>query len=228
MPDITARGGYEKPFPSEDRAVEPLNRNTDKTAKWIGAFTVDNGATIPDADRIDGMLVHERTSGYFYDYRRNTGTGLYEKKFLHYPWQLTMIHTGGQNVIGSGAFENQGYNTTVSVQSFNNSAGDVSGLGQPQVPVRGLYSLIASARWVVNGTGIRHMKPALNQSAIPETLGLETVEKNGDPANLVYLRGSWNLFAQAGDDIGVQLAQTSGIALGQFGYICVTLICPVD
>src|SRR6478752_6049738 len=131
MASNTTRAGLIKPTTLEPRAVGPLNTNADRTDELLGAFLINDGASIPDAQAIDGMIVKEKTSGKVWVLQKNVG-GTFDRKYIRYPWSLTGFTSdfASGNGWGSYGFLNYGGSSGPGGAGYgpvNSSAADIVG-----------------------------------------------------------------------------------------------------
>ncbi len=212
MASNTSRLGLIKPTTLEPRAVGPLNTNADRIDEIAGAFLINDGATIPDAQAFDGMIVKEKTSGKVWVLQKNVG-GTFDKKYIRYPWSFTGYTTGfniGNAAWGEYGIQNFGGSTIgAGGGPVNSSSADLVNT-ELVIPVTGIYSIKGQVKWNPNSTGVRAACFNINHIAAAEDVNTADICNAAVP--FAGSSNSISLLEQipAGTTIGFNLYQNSG------------------
>lgn len=207
MPDVTTRAGLLKPLGTEARSVTPLNSNFDQIDKQLGCYLVNDGVTPSGADRVDGMIVRERTSGIIYEYRKNTGSGLYEKKYIRYPFRVEAT-SNAHSVVSDTSFTQYNLENLITAENIN---GTSLTSGRITIPIKGLYVVRARAQFDSDATNLRGL--CLNINGTDQVHF--TVVAPGYVASGygTLLSVSGDILLDVGENIGINVWQNSGTTM---------------
>ena len=231
MASNTTRAGLIKPTTLEPRAVGPLNTNADRTDELLGAFLINDGASIPDAQAMDGMIVKEKTSGKVWVLQKNVG-GTFDRKYIRYPWSFSAFSSA--IATGSGSWQNYGFLSYggssgpggVGYGPVNSSAADLVGT-RLVLPVTGIYNLVAVAKFASNSTGVRGLNFELS-TTIPQTAPNEDINTgmilSAASGAQTQIRCQALEQFPAGQIVTLNSFQNSGVALTCTFVIFATLI----
>ena len=189
MASFTTRLGLTKPAGNEDRAVGPLNTNSDLLDKFFPYILVNDGVTPPTGDLYDGAAVKERTSGIIWEARKNGG-GTYDKVYVRYPYSFAAYHNTtpvGRTTDVWPNFVDSGYNTIISALCKNSSASDLSS-DKWKVPIKGIYQLLLRNGWAGSAGGVRGICLRINGTNIitgPNNTTKEVNSTSGSSDTLV-------------------------------------------
>lgn len=230
MASFTTRLGLTKPAGTEDRAVGPLNDNSNLLDKFMPCILVNDGVTPPTGDLYDGALVKERNSGIVWEARKNGG-GTYDKVYVRYPFHFQGNSSSAQSIANAAATVQADIAAVNASYCKNASVANISG-GRFVAPVKGIYSFSFRFNWAQNATGDRFMHFGLNGSFI--TAGGEypivRAASSIGGAGQVNTMDLFNTTILAvGDSIAPGAQQTSGGALNLSNtYVKVCLLEPVQ
>lgn len=205
MASNTTRAGLIKPTTLEPRAVGPLNSNADRTDELLGAFLINDGATIPDAQAIDGMIVKEKTSGKVWVLQKNVG-GTFDKKYIVYPYTISAYSTSFG--VGHNAWAQYSFTTWSPGVGVNSSAADIPA-GKWVAPVTGTYVGYITAKWAANANFVRGINANINNTT-PAEDNDRGDHVQGIAGVAVYTRTHIAQKFTAGDTLNANLFQNSG------------------
>lgn len=173
MADFTSRLGLIKPAGGEDRAVGPINTNSDRLDYIAGCILVNDGATPSDSVLFDGAIVREKTSGKIWEARKQLD-GTFQKVWIRYPCHFVAEWSGTISAGSATTYTTWGELNNVSLTQCKNSGSSNLVSGRFVVPVKGLWQFWLTHQWAANGSGIRGT--ALNFNNTVFTAEFETLQ----------------------------------------------------
>jgi hypothetical protein len=219
---------YKPAETGEPQDILKLNENMDKLDQWVGTLWVNDDTVVPDSSLFDGATVGEKTSGKIYTVYKNPISGVFEKRWIKYPY-MCCGYTSGYAVGSNETANAQLFGITNYVPNFdpanpalypdggvNSKAADVVG-SYWVAPLRGLYDI--HMHWIfttANAIGLREARINIDAALVnPAAANVE--DTNTFETGFVNSAGwcamdcHWKGILNAGQTIIGKINQNSGV-----------------
>lgn len=167
---------------------------------FSGAIWVSPGVVPDETTLFDGALVAELNTGIVWRAQRNMNTGIYEKKFLKYPWMITAERSAAYSTFTSATWKPVGFNAVVASHCVNSDMSDITG-EQIVLPVDGLYRGWYFVRWD-GGTGLRAICARFSTYSGQYDYFNTQVDQDSS-SNPTYIQTVWQRYLLAGTQLNM-------------------------
>jgi hypothetical protein len=210
--------------PGMDDELDALRPNWDRLDNTMaGAIWVADGVTPENNLLFEGALVAEVSSGKVWRAARNQ-SGVYEKKWIKYPWNIVARATTPQ-AFGSGQQDGQwGYDFVEDKFCVNAGLSDIVGT-RIKLPIAGIYQGVLTCRWEYtnnNNNGMRRI--CICYDGATDINNTEIIQYPSSFGGAATTTARFIRKFDAGENICASIWQTSGVALMMTNVIQVQLV----